>query len=204
MMEDELIALWQSSPKHERIKFEKSRLMLDVKSKLRTFDGYVKFRDFTEIGVGIILIPFLVYEVFRQPSFISKIGALCLVLWILYVIYRLLKIKRSKPAENSIFLDYLKENKTYLERHKSMTDNVLLWYLLPSYPGILFFVIGLLDLMNKPFSTIIELKEVWIFLLVILLITIYTKWISIKLTKKVLNPRISKVNELLMSLMKEQ
>ena len=204
MIEEELIQIWQSSPKHEQIKFEKSKLMLDVQSKLKSFEGILKFRDYTEIGTGIILIPLLVYEVFRQPLVISKVGALWLALWIMYVIYRLLKIKMSKPAENTIFLEYLKKTKLYLIRHKSMSDNVLSWYILPSIPGIVLFVIGLLDLLNKPVLMILQLREVWVFLVMILLITIYTKWITNRLTKKVLDPRIEKVDELLNSLMREE
>ena len=45
MIEDELVKIWQSSPNQERVKFEKSRLMIDVQSSLDRLHRFVKYRD---------------------------------------------------------------------------------------------------------------------------------------------------------------
>jgi len=42
-MEEELIKIWQSSPNQERIKFERSRLMMDVQSSMDDFNKKIKF-----------------------------------------------------------------------------------------------------------------------------------------------------------------
>ena len=79
MIEEELIKIWQSSPNQEVIKFEKSRLMLDVQSHLDRFQRGMKWLYLREALGAIIAIPIFIYFAFDIPHLISKIGAALIV-----------------------------------------------------------------------------------------------------------------------------
>lgn len=198
MMEDELIALWQSSPKHERIKFEKSRLMLEVQSSLNRFNKAINRRDYIEIGGAIFLvIPLFAYEAYRQPNYITKLGALWIILYCLFVIYKLLKAKRKKPTENCSYLEYLKQSKHHLERQKNLLDNVSYWYILPALIGALIMLTGMSDLVNKTWQEIIRIKRLWKVLPAMAFITVFIHLLNKWSVKKQIVPRINRVEELI-------
>jgi hypothetical protein len=203
MIENELIALWQSSPKHERIKFEKSKLMLDVQSKLDSFDRAVNRRDFLEIGTAIVIIPLFAYQVYNQPNYLAKFGATWIVVYVVYVIYRLLDAKKNKPKEVSSYLEYLKQCKKYLERQKKLLDSVLYWYVLPCLMGCAIMMTGMLDLLNKSWYEIIRMRKVWIAVSSFTIIGVFVPRLNKRAVKKELLPRIKKVNELI-RLMEEE
>jgi hypothetical protein len=203
MIENELIALWQSSPKHERIKFEKSKLMLDVQSKLDSFDRAVNRRDFLEIGTAIVIIPLFAYQVYNQPNYLAKFGATWIVVYVVYVIYRLLDAKKNKPKEVSSYLEYLKQCKKYLERQKKLLDSVLYWYVLPCLMGCAIMMTGMLDLLNKSWYEIIRMRKVWIAVSSFTIIGVFVPRLNKWAVKKELLPRIKKVNELI-RLMEEE
>ncbi|MCL6265750.1 hypothetical protein [Flagellimonas myxillae] len=203
MIENELIQIWQSSPKHERIKFEKSKLMLDVQSKLNSFDRAVKRRDFIEISVAILMTPLFLYQVYRQPNLLAKIGAIWIVAYILFVVYKLLKAKKGKPSEASSYLEYLKESKSYLEKQKRLIESVLYWYILPGLMGCAIFLIGSLDLLNKTWQEIIKIKKVWVGLSSFIGVGVFTYWLNKRAVKKEFIPRLERVDELI-RLMEEE
>ncbi|TMU56730.1 hypothetical protein [Flagellimonas algicola] len=197
MIENELIQIWQSSPKHERIKFEKSKLMLDVQTKLNSFDRAVKRRDFVEISAAILMTPLFLYQVYRQPNILAKIGAFWIAVYCGYVIYKLLKVKKTKPSETSTYLDYLKESKDYLEKQKKLLESILYWYILPGLTGCTIFLIGSLDLPNKTWQEIIKIKKVWVGLSAFTAVGVFTYWLNKRGVKKEFIPRLKKVNELI-------
>ncbi|MEO0572346.1 MAG: hypothetical protein AAF039_11630 [Bacteroidota bacterium] len=198
MIENELIALWQSSPKHEQIKFERSKLMLEVQDKLDSFDRAVKRRDWIEIGAAIfIVVPLFAYETYRQPNYLTKFGAIWIIMYCFYVTYRLLKAKKNKPQENCSYLEYLKQSKGYLEKQKNLLQNVTYWYILPALIGAIIMLTGMSDLLNKSWQEIIRIKKLWKMLPIMILITVFIDQINKRAVKKELLPRIKKVNELI-------
>ncbi|WP_420399893.1 hypothetical protein [Flagellimonas sp.] len=203
MIEDELIQIWQSSPKHERIKFEKSRLLLDVQNRLDSFDRAVKIRDTVEISVAILMTPLFLYQVYRQPNVLAKIGAIWIVAYILFVVYKLLKVKKEKPSEATSYLEYLKQSKIYLEKQKRLIESVLYWYILPGLMGCTIFLIGSLDLLNKTWQEIIKIKKVWVGLSAFTGVGAFTYWLNKRGVKKEFIPRLKKVDELI-RLMEEE
>lgn len=143
MIEDELITIWQSSPKVEQIKFEKSRLIIDLQSSLDSFHKAVKYRDLREIIPAIVMIPLLAHATYTTPHTLSKIGAALGTIWCIYVIFRLTKAKKHKPsAFSENYISYLNKTREYLIVQKQLLDTVLYWYILPSCTGIILFFLG--------------------------------------------------------------
>ena len=190
-MEDELIKIWQSSPKTEQVKFEKSRLMLDMKSSLDRFRRLVKYSILVEqIGV-IIIIPIFLFIVYWVPPVLSKIASFLIVLWAIWYMFRLRKIKERQPKSITLnYLEYLKKNRGYLKYLKNMTDTAMYWYILPPMTGYFMFITGAHFYARGPNT----------FFLLTLLLGIgasiayyyYFRWI----VKKIYVPRLKKIDEL--------
>jgi hypothetical protein len=143
MIEDELVKIWQSSPNQERIKFDKSRLMMDVQTTLDVFHQKIKYRDLMEQLAGIGVIPVFAYYAYHIPFLLTKITSVLIIFWVSYVIFRIRTAKKHKPgALTETYLEYLHKTRKYLTIQKEMLDNVLYWYILPCMILIFLFVLG--------------------------------------------------------------
>jgi hypothetical protein len=143
MIEDELVKIWQSSPNQERIKFERSRLMLDVQSSLDRLHWKIKYRDLMEQIAVIATIPVFAYYAYNIPFTLTKIASVLIILFGVYVIIRLRNAKKHKPgALTETYLEYLYKTREYLKVQKNLVDSVLYWYLLPGGVLIFLFILG--------------------------------------------------------------
>ena len=196
-MEDELIALWQSSPKHEQIKFEKSRLILELQASMNRFDKAIKFRDWLEIGAALVLIPIISYQVYAQPNYLAKFAALWIVLVIVFIVYKLLKARKNEPLEVDSYLEYLKKERAYLMKQKSLLENILYWAVIPMLVGFFSFLAGSLGVFNKSWQEVLRIKKMWIGLLAALATTVTIPLLNKWSVKREINPRIKKLDELI-------
>lgn len=190
--EDELINIWQSSSNQERIKFEKSKLILEMKSSLDRFHKSIKYRDLTEYINAIIMIPVFAYLVYAIPYTLSKIGALLIVLLLIYVIFKLKSLNKHKPNTlTNSYIDYLHQCKNYLSLQKKLRKTALYWYALPLLIGAVLFVLGpILGTNGKIFV------KTMVFSIIVaggLVIYFYNAWII----KKQYLPRLKKMEELI-------
>ncbi|WP_299213220.1 hypothetical protein [uncultured Aquimarina sp.] len=144
MIEEELIRIWKSSSKEEQIKFEKSKLIIDLQANIDRFNKKIKYRDLRETIPAIIMIPVFGHLAYNIPFVISKIGAIIILLWCIYVIIRIRSLKKHKPVPTTTsYLNYLLETKKYLAIQKKLLDDVLYWCVIPSFIGVFVFFIGI-------------------------------------------------------------
>lgn len=191
-MEDELIKIWQSSPEIEQVKFEKSRLILDMQSSLERFHRLIKYSLLVEQIAVIIIIPIFLFIVYWVPPVLSKIASFLIVLWAIWYMFRLRKIKERQPKSITLnYLEYLKKNRGYLRYLKNMTDTAMYWYILPPMTFYFMFIIGAHLYTRGPIP----------FFLFTVLVGIgtsigyyfYFRWI----VKKIYIPRLKKIDELI-------
>lgn len=196
-MEDELIKIWQSSPKVEQVKFEKSRLILDLQSSLRGLSRLAKYGILIEQLAVVTIVPVFLYYIYWVPHLLSKIASLWIVAWSIWYMFLLRRIKRDKPKEqDQNYLDYLNQWKTYLEQNKKLTGSAFYWYILPPITGCILFALGfyLGDAIGfRRFAV-----NIGIFLITAIFTRFYFKWII----RTIYNPRLKKINELI-KVMKE-
>lgn len=196
MMEDELIKIWQSSPNQEQIKFEKSRLILDMKSSLDRIQRSWKYMLIRESLAATIGIPIFTYIAFTHPFTLTRIGSALTILAIIYIVFRLLRINRQKPNNYSeTYMDYLYGSKEVLGVQKKALDNVLYWYVLPLYPGIILILLGFVHIPEKINMIIFTFS---LALAMAIGIHFLNKWAA----KKHFAPRLKKIDELI-KVMKE-
>lgn len=194
MINDELLKIWNSSTKVEQVKFEKSRLMLEMQSSIDSFNSKIKSRDRRDIIAALIVIPCFIYAAWTIPYIISKVASLLVVAWAIYVIFRLQGTKQLQPTEYSEnYLTYLKKNKEYIKAQKKMLDSTFWWYIAPFLFCLLLFQVGFLGVPGKENGAIqIILGGV------VLSIIIYS--LNRRSSRKYYEPRIQKVEALIQTL----
>ena len=192
MMEDELIKIWQSSPIEEQIKFDKSRLMLEMQSSLSRFDRLVKYGILVEQAALIIAIPVFIFYIYFVPFVLSKIASILIVTWGIWYFIKLKEWKKKKPNNlTKSYLDYLYESRNYLILLKKWGDNAIFWYILPTILSVILFLFGPL-LEGKLNNKLIAI--VFIVAIATGVVTYFWgKWI----VKTQYVPRLKKVEELI-------
>lgn len=192
MIDDELIKIWQSSPEVEQVKFEKSRLMIDMQASLNRFDKQAKYGILSEQIAVCIIIPVFSFYIYFVPFWLSKVASLFLVIWAVWYMFRLRRMKKLKPNSVKVnYIDYLHQTRGYLQILKAMSDTALYWYLLPGILGALLFTLG-------PIIEGVLNGSKMIFVLSIVIGTgialyFYIKWMA----KKVYVSRLEKLDELI-------
>ena len=191
MIEDELIKIWQSSPNQERVKFHKSRLMIELQSSLDRFHRTIRNRDLTETIAAITVIPIFAYYAYIIPHTLTKIASVLIGVWAVYVVIRLRKARRNKPgAFTESYQEYLYKTREYLIVQKKLLDTVLYWYLLPGFVLILLFLMGFIGIPEK--HTYIIRTGTFAFVL-----GIFVYFLNRRAVKKHIAPRLEKVDELI-------
>jgi len=191
VIEDELIKIWQSSPHREQVKFEKSRLMLDIESSLNRIHRGWKYMLIREILAGAITIPVFAYVACTHPFTLTRIGSVLIVLSVIYILFRLLRVDRQKPHNYSeTYLDYLYKAREVLGIQKKSLDNVLYWYILPIYPGLILFLLGFVHIPEK-------INLILLVFLTTILINIGIHFLNKWAAKKQFTPRLKKIDELI-------
>lgn len=147
MLEQELKEIWRNSSETERIKFEMSRLLIDLKNKMSRLERFIRIRDISEITTAIIFIPIFGYFAYEIPFVVTKIGCIFTMIWFGYLIFKLRDVKKHKlsidPALS--FREQLANQKAYILQEARLIDTVLYWYLLPPLVAHAILVLGLGD-----------------------------------------------------------
>ena len=195
MIEQELINIWKSSPEEEQVKFEKSRLMIDVKSNLDRFHKAMKWLYLREALGAFIAIPAFTYFVFDAPHIISKVGALLICIWAFYILYVIKKTRKLIASEYSVdFLLFLNKTKAYLELQMKLRHNIFFWYALPFMVFCYLFMLGF----------ILEKEDPLIFLIgaagYCLIIAYAIHVMNRRSANKFVKPKLEKVTDLIDSL----
>ena len=194
MIEDELIKIWQSSSNQERIKFEKSKLMIELQSSLGRLNRWWKYRILVEIVAAFIVIPTFAFIAYWIPFATSKIASVLIIIYVVYIITRLISVKKFKPSDlEENYLEYLKKSREYLEAQKNLIITSIYWGTLPWYPILFLFVVGFWEIPSKRYLIII------LFLSMVCM-HIYGYFSIKRRVKNEIKPRVKRVNEVIKSL----
>lgn len=190
MIEDELIKIWQSSNNQERLKFEKSKLIIELQSSLGRLHRWWKYLELIEVISAIICILSFSFIVYWAPFTTTKIASALFVIFSINILIQVLGIKKIKPSDlETNYLEYLKKTKKYLNSQKRLFETSVYWGILPIYPILLLFFAGFWHIPKKRLIVII------VFLVAIGL-GIYGYFLNKKRVRNEINPRIDRVDEL--------
>ncbi len=190
MIEDELIKIWQSSSNQERIKFEKSKLMIELQSSLKRLDKWWNYIELSETVLAIFGVLLCTFLLFKIPFILTKIALALLIICAVYLIIKYRGVKKFQPSDlENNYLNYLKKNREYLEAQKKFLKTYFYWGILPVYPIMLLFTISVWE--KAPIHLIALINGATIG------IGIYGYFLNKKRVKREITPRISGINELI-------
>ncbi|MDH5399999.1 MAG: hypothetical protein OEX02_17750 [Cyclobacteriaceae bacterium] len=191
MIEDELITIWQSSPREEQVKFEKSRLMIEVETSLDRFHKAIKYGIVIEAIAVLIASPVFIYYIFIVPHILSKVASALIAIWGIFIIIHLKRAKRNKPdLFSESYLLYLHKTREYLYKQKRLRDTALYWYILPANAFVFLFLAGFIGIPEKT-TYLIGM------VIICTLLGIKTYYYNKRVVKKKIIPRLEKVEELI-------
>lgn len=141
MLQDELQQIWQGAAQQELVRFERSKLLMEMDRQLADFKTRIRRRDWLEIIVAIVMIPIFTATAILMPYLSAQIGSGILVAWMLYVIIRLRRNQNQEPPSEGLSMrEYLQQSRAYVLKQIQLLNTVLYWYLLPPAIGLgLFF-----------------------------------------------------------------
>ena len=212
MLEQELKNIWKNSSKAEQIKFETSRLMIDLNRKMNRFEKTIRYRDMREISSSVLGILLFGYFVYAIPFLLTKIASFFTVIWFVYVIYKFRAVKKHKsPANLSLsFREQLEHQKVNMIRQARLLDTVLYWYLLPPFILNVIFIMGLgsptdfswsNSIANQLLPLTITYKIAYLLFIAVLYAGIL--WLNKRAVKKGINPVIKDIERVLQQLERE-
>jgi len=195
MIEDELIKIWQSSSNQERIKFEKSKLMIELQSSLKRLDKWWNYIELSETVLAIFGVLLSTFLLFKIPFILTKIALALMIICAVYLIIKYRGVKKFQPSDlENNYLNYLKKNREYLQAQKKFLKTYFYWGILPVYPIILLFTISVWEKVPIHLITLINVATIGI--------GIYGYFLNKKRVKREITPRISGINELINQLEK--
>ena len=186
MLENELINIWKNSSREELVKFNKSKLILDLDFKLENFEKRMKYRDKKLRLWGILVTIGLIYCFFSEPDLMSRIIFLMIIPYVILQFYLIKKVKQYKVDYYSLPLkEYLLKHQQYLSKERKLADNAFYWRILPGIPplALTFIVMGM-------FGTELILNILFITLFFVI-VFFFNKW----RTKKMFDPLMKKVED---------
>jgi uncharacterized membrane protein len=190
MIEDELIKIWQSSSNQERIKFEKSKLMIELQSSLKRLDKWWNYIELSETVLAIFGVLLSTFLLFKIPFILTKIALALMIICAVYLIIKYRGVKKFQPSDlENNYLNYLKKNREYLQAQKKFLKTYFYWGILPVYPIMLLFTISVWEKVPIHLIALINVATIGI--------GIYGYFLNKKRVKREIIPRISGINELI-------
>ena len=190
MIEDELIKIWQSSSNQERIKFEKSKLMIELQSSLKRLERWWNYLELSETILAVFGVLLSTLLLFKIPFFLTKIALALMIICAVYLIIKYRGVKKFQPSDlENNYLNYLKKNREYLQAQKKFLKTYFYWGILPVYPIMLLFTISIWEKVPIYLIVLINVATIGI--------GVYGYFLNKKRVKKEITPRISRVKELI-------
>ncbi len=204
MLEQELKDLWRNSPEEEKIRFDLSRLLIDLNGQLADLNARIKRRDRNDIITMLVSIPVFCYLVNIIPFPITKTG---LVLAILGTIWHVFKrrnhyLRRLPVDHTKPFKEQLEVQKLNLLHEEKLMSTVLYWFLIPSFIPFAVSILGLGNPADYGWSNFFVdqvLPMPLIYKLAHLMFAVIVFWViyweNNRIVKQTLKPMIKEIEE---------
>ena len=190
MIEDELIKIWKASSNQERIKFEKSKLMIELQSSLKRLNRWWNYIELSETVLSVFGVLLSTFLLFKIPFILTKIALALIVICAVYLLIKYRGVKKFKPSDlENNYLNYLKKNREYLQAQKKFLKTYIYWGILPVYPIMLLFTISVWEKVSVSMIVLIILATIGI--------GVYGYFLNEKRVKREIVPRISGINKLI-------
>jgi CubicO group peptidase (beta-lactamase class C family) len=131
---------WQALSSKTRVTIDADLLLKEVRRNQQVFRATIFWRDFREVGVSLLLLPYWFYAGINYSLPWTWYLTVPTLLWIIgFVLVDRTRHKRMPSAPGESLLTSVKESLTQVEHQIWLLRNVFWWYLLPFTLSILAF-----------------------------------------------------------------
>lgn len=187
MHDDELKKMWQSAPQQEFVQFINSKENLkDMNTKIQKLDRTIEVRNLREVAVGVGVIGTAPVYLLMTETVLSKICFILILFATAFIVYKWLKVRRSRklPNRSMSIREQLENTYTYLNAERKLLQNITYWYILPITVPLLVLIL------NEPWYFAMKV----VYLLIGALVIVWTYSSKNKLAKQFDEP-IRELNE---------
>jgi hypothetical protein len=211
MLEQNLKDIWRNSSQIEKIKFDLSRLVIDLNAKMNKIDKAIRTRDIREIGASVIGIIMFGYFAIEVPFPVSKIACVLTIGWFIYIIFKLRKNRKIKIAidMSTPFNEQLDSQRKNMVQEAKLLNSVLYWYVLPPFIMNILFVVGIGNPADYSWSPMIldmlptTTNDKISILIFIALFNVFVVWLNKRAVRKSINPIIKDIETVQIQLQSE-
>jgi hypothetical protein len=141
MNPDDIKHAWQTQTSRTRLTIDAELLLKEVRRNEQYLTAMIYWRDFREVGISLLMVPFWIYLGVKQSSPWTWYLAVPALLWIAgYLLVDRTRHKRQPPEPGEPLLQRVQSSLAQVERQIWLLRRVLWWYLLPlSLPFLAFF-----------------------------------------------------------------
>lgn len=193
---------WQSQSSQMRVTVAADLLLREVQRSERTFRATIFCRDFREVAIGLVMLPFW----FGMGHWLSLpwtwyLGVPAITWVILFILVDRFRHKQQPTEPGEPLVDCVKLSLTQVEHQIWLLRNVFWWYLLPFSIAILAFWVQVTWLRSSGFFSFLLVLVPYALFLVILYGFIY--YLNQSAVRRDLEPRRQELLTLLASLRDE-
>ncbi len=196
MSDKEMKKIWQSANDGDRINLSLSQLLDSLKTKMKKIDRTLFFRDAREIVAAVLVAVFFACKAFTEDISVPKLANLLIAIWAVYVIYRLLDVRKYKKVSDlsASVKAQLTQQKMYLQKQAHLLDSALSWYIAP--PAVL----GMLSIIGRSYGDVIDWGNIGLSFFIIFLISWGIYALNKRAARKAYQPLIENIDSVLMQL----
>jgi hypothetical protein len=198
MQPDKYQQAWQAQSSQTRVAVDADLMLQEVLRSQAKFRSTIFWRDFREVGVGLVMLPLWVYlgAAFSMPwTWYLTVPAIIWVVGFFFVDRMRHPQAPSEPGEP--LLRCVKNSLTQTEHQIWLLRNVAWWYLLPFTISILAFFAHITWLRSDNWSEALGLAPVFI---VFVAVYCFVYWLNQYAVRIYLEPRRQELQKLLASL----
>lgn len=204
MLEQELKKIWKDSDEIEKIKFDFSRLIIDLNGKMNKLEGAIRRRNRREVITASVMIPVFGALAYLTPFPLTKMGIILATFGYCFYVYKIRDHRKQQPPiyPRNSFRDQLESWRSNLLQEARFSSTILYWFLIPSIIPYVVSILGLGDPQEYGYSNSIinqilpmspGVKLINIALAIIVFTTIY--WSNKRLVEKVFKPLIEDIEK---------
>lgn len=133
MTDQELKNIWHNADDGKNINLNIPQLSKQLTAKMKKIDSILFFRDAREIIAATFVICYFGYNVINEKLPIIQVVNVLIIIWAIYVIYRLLDVRKYKKVTNlnHSLKAQLMQQKMYLKQQAYLLNSALYWYIAP-------------------------------------------------------------------------
>jgi len=114
----------------------------ELKKETAKLDREIKFRDFLEISISLLLIPFWGYQLLDPASSLQAIGLWLAIAVGIFIPYNIIKSKQVSASKTNCIRSFLETEYLKAVQQKQLLESIAWWYISPITLCIVLITLG--------------------------------------------------------------